>query len=306
MPKKPYLVVTHVFKGGRFDDHGIDVDVLPDLIAFKTILIETAKEIWRRNHLDRQRLPKNFEDSLSLKFYEILPGSAGLPLMREIEVAEAALPFEPPRDELDEAVELLTDTIRSADEDNPLPAGFPKNVIQLFESYGRTLRPEETFELKAANDQKAARYSSRERDRLMCLTQTSYEDMVDLVGEIRAADLDGRNFALRLTDETKVEGKFSPEQETMITEALREHASRRLHIKGRAEFIGGGKLKRITSVSHIEVQPRGRIAYDENARPIWESLADISNSVSPQEWAKLPSDLSKNIDHYLYGTPKQE
>jgi hypothetical protein len=81
MPKKLYNLVTHTFRGSRFDDHGIDVDVLTEIIAYKTILVETAKELWRRNHFDRQRLPKNFEDSLSLRFYEIIPGSAAIPLM---------------------------------------------------------------------------------------------------------------------------------------------------------------------------------------------------------------------------------
>ena len=77
-------LVVHTFKGGRFNDHGVDVDVLPELIAYKTILVETAKELWRRKNPDRERLPKNFEDSLSLKFYEVKPGSAAIPLVREI------------------------------------------------------------------------------------------------------------------------------------------------------------------------------------------------------------------------------
>ena len=68
MAKKQYELVTHIFKGGRFDDNGLDVDVLPEVIAYKNILVETAKEIWRRKNPDRERLPKNFEDSLTLKF----------------------------------------------------------------------------------------------------------------------------------------------------------------------------------------------------------------------------------------------
>ncbi|MBW4691266.1 MAG: hypothetical protein KME27_05810 [Lyngbya sp. HA4199-MV5] len=43
-----------------------------------------------------------------------------------------------------------------------------------------------------------------------------------------------------------------------------------------------------------------------DSRPIWERVADISAQVSPEEWAKLPKDLSKNVDHYLYGSPKQD
>src|ERR687888_332346 len=58
---------------------------------------------------------------------------------------------------------------------------------------------------------------------------------VDLTGEIRAADLDDGTFVLRLPDGTRLRGKFSRVQETIITEALREHATRRLHLRGRGE-----------------------------------------------------------------------
>lgn len=305
MPKKRYELVTHRFKGGRFDDHGLDVDVLPELIAYKTILVETAKELWRRNHPDRQRLPKNFEDSLSLKFYEIIPGSAAVPLMREIEIQEGLLPFEPPPDELDEAVVLVTDSIKSVSEDKAFHRDFPKNVIPLFSEYGKTLREDESIELKPAKKGATARYSSKERKHLVELVQAGYEDIVDLVGEIRAADLDGGNFALRLADETKVTGKFSPEQETTIIEALREHASRRLHIKGRAEFLPDGKLKRVVSVTDLSIQSVGEVPYDETAKPIWQIVEEISASIPDEEWAKLPNDLSKNLDHFLYEVPKQ-
>jgi hypothetical protein len=41
-------------------------------------------------------------------------------------------------------------------------------------------------------------------------------------------------------------------------------------------------------------------------RPIWERVADISAQIPAEEWAELPKDLSKNIDHYLYGSPKED
>jgi hypothetical protein len=41
-------------------------------------------------------------------------------------------------------------------------------------------------------------------------------------------------------------------------------------------------------------------------RPIWERVVDISAQVPPEEWAKVPKDLSKNVDHYLYGSPKED
>jgi hypothetical protein len=37
-----------------------------------------------------------------------------------------------------------------------------------------------------------------------------------------------------------------------------------------------------------------------------EFLDNFSNTIPQEEWEKLPSDMAKNIDHYLYGAPKVE
>jgi hypothetical protein len=303
MAKTRYELVTHKFTGGRFDDNGLDVDVLPDLVAYKTILVETAKELWRRKHPERQRLPNNFEDSLSLKFYRIQAGSAGIPLMREVEISDELFPRLP--DELDEAVEIVVDSIDAVSADRALPDALPKNVIPLFENYGKTLRPDEHIEIKPAKRQAFTRYSARERELLLRVVEVDYEDVVDLKGEIRAADLDGNNFTLKLADGTKVVGKFSPQQETIITDALREHTSRWLHVRGNGEFLASGALKRIVSVKDLEVQIAGDNPFDQSLRPIWEVIEEIGASVPAGEWEKVPTDAATNLDHYLYGHAKK-
>jgi putative addiction module CopG family antidote len=39
--------------------------------------------------------------------------------------------------------------------------------------------------------------------------------------------------------------------------------------------------------------------------PIWAVIARIGESVPTDAWAGVPTDLSKQVDHYLYGAPKQ-
>ena len=45
---------------------------------------------------------------------------------------------------------------------------------------------------------------------------------------------------------------------------------------------------------------------DQQAPPLWEVAAEIARQVPDADWAKVPSDLAKNVDHYLYGTPKRK
>ena len=35
-------------------------------------------------------------------------------------------------------------------------------------------------------------------------------------------------------------------------------------------------------------------------------IDEISSQIPPEEWEKIPSDLSYNLDNYLYGTAKSE
>src|SRR5471030_3204983 len=120
MPGEKRELATLRFTGARFDDHGLDLDVLPELVAYKKLLVETAKEVWRRRNPGRQRLPPRFEAGVSIKFFGLNAGSTAVPLMRDVDPPVAPpLPFEIVVDEIDEAAALLGEAIDCADRDQP-------------------------------------------------------------------------------------------------------------------------------------------------------------------------------------------
>jgi type I restriction enzyme S subunit len=47
-----------------------------------------------------------------------------------------------------------------------------------------------------------------------------------------------------------------------------------------------------------EVQAVKEFSYDPDARPIWEIVREIGAEIPDEEWAKVPTDLSKNFDYY--------
>lgn len=53
------------------------------------------------------------------------------------------------------------------------------------------------------------------------------------------------------------------------------------------------------------VEKKALASRQNNARPIWEVIAEISSEIPDEEWETLPSDGSVNHDHYLYGAPKK-
>lgn len=54
---------THVLKGARFEGHSVPVSVLPDFTAYRDLVLEIARALFFRDHPDRQRVPKGFEES---------------------------------------------------------------------------------------------------------------------------------------------------------------------------------------------------------------------------------------------------
>ena len=79
----------------------------------------------------------------------------------------------------------------------------------------------------------------------------------------------------------------------------------KVHVKGRGEFSADGKLIRITNVedlSLISIEAPQPGLYE---RSIEDVLGEISSEIPAEEWRKLPTDLSDNLDHYIYGWPKK-
>jgi len=50
----------------------------------------------------------------------------------------------------------------------------------------------------------------------------------------------------------------------------------------------------------------GERVADEQGKPsIEDRLASLAAHVPQSEWDRLPKDLSDNLDHHIYGTPKE-
>jgi hypothetical protein len=302
-------VTTITFSGPRFDDAGLELDVLSELLAYRKLLIETAKELWRSENRERQRLPKGFEESIRLKFYSIEAGSAIVPIKRVVTHNDLLLFEQPSRaDEIDEAAQLIDETIAAVSEDRPIPDRMPKAALPLLAALGENLREGEAIKTRAARSAAPAELTCETRMRVERLLEAVYEDRVEIVGEVRSADVDQRNFAIRDATGAKVPAKFRPEHEAEVTDALHDHASCCVFISGVGEFSArDGSLRRILRVDRLERRPAStEDEYDESAPPLWQSVVDIGARLPAEEWDRVPTDLAANLDHYLYGRSGEE
>jgi hypothetical protein len=288
------------FDGKRFEGHALDVECTQELIAYRTLVLECAKELWRSKNPDRKRLPGGFEVGFRLEFDRVDPGSAVLPLRRVRELAQGELDL---GDEFDEAAALIDAAIAAADRDDLLPERLPANVVPLFRDFGRSLRPDEVLFTRARQCDQEAPYTARARARLAEWVGPTYEDTVDLVGEVRMANLGPGAFKLQLADiGVLVDGRFDANQEVLVLDALKNHRSVRLRVRGTAEFSTRDKqIKRLTRIEHVSLAPTEADVFDETAPPIWEQLAAIGTQAPAGIWETVPDDLSMRIDEIVYG-----
>lgn len=298
-----FEISTLRFDGERFAGHALDVDCTQELIAYRNLVLECAKSLWRSKYPNRSNLPKGFEKGFRLQFNRLEDGSAAVPLQRvrttdeqtELDLA----------DEFDEAVALIDKAIRAANDDELLPGGLPSNVIPLFRDFGKTLRDDEVLFTRGRTGDSEAPYTAKARKRLAAWIEPAYEDAVVVSGEVRMANVGPGRFALqvdRLGGQSVIEGKFPPEDEAKVLDALRLHRTARLRVQGLGEFGTGDRLlKRFSRVDQVDLVG-DEASYDDSATPIWEQLSAMGHGVPASVWESVPNDLSARIDEVVYGT----
>jgi len=67
--------------------------------------------------------------------------------------------------------------------------------------------------------------------------------------------------------------------------------------------LGTPQVLRLAIRKLAEIEQVGR-RYVEGAVPVWQLATELGERVSEDVWANVPRDLSKNLDHYLHGSPK--
>jgi hypothetical protein len=299
-------IVQLRFKGERFRDHALDLTALTELRQFQKIVAETAKVLWRAANPGRERLPAHFEDRTRLCLRRIESGSAVAPLEVWVEDEGQGQLWDDEPMEVKEAVALAQDVFDHLDRDLPLPDRFPKELISEYEEWGRTLGLDEEVEFGPVEAEgRPARVNSRNRERLTRFLETPYSSTVEITGRVLEADVRQRRFQVWDGERGAVVATFNQDQEELVTSALKDHRSLRILVRGTADVSPQGRPIRFTAIEELRLLSEPPEEIDPAVPPIEDVLANLASRVPEGEWRKLPADLTDNLDHYLYGTPKR-
>jgi hypothetical protein len=241
---------TLIFKGGRFQGAAMPLEALPELAAYRQLVIAVAKALWQREHKDRQRLPRGFERDFRLVMRGVTKGSTVPSVAREFSGQMSMMPRT--LDFFDTARDLVEKTIRHAAGSPDLFSDFPLDVVHSFSAFGQTLHDGDEFILVGPpNATDGARYDRAVRKRILLSKETTYEDPVTLIGEVRAADKDTEGFVLRTRDGDRLAVNVPPLFFPVAMKSFGE--SVQVRVKGMGLYDRDGVLKRVLSASEVSL-----------------------------------------------------
>ena len=119
MKRKPFVKLA--FTGVRFEGARLPADASVNISIYEKILIELAKQIWRDEHPNRLKLPKNFARYFQLQLGKIKDGSAVAELPRFEEDLPPLFGDFAPEDIFDKAQDEFVKIIDAANENRPIP-----------------------------------------------------------------------------------------------------------------------------------------------------------------------------------------
>jgi hypothetical protein len=289
------VAVVHAFKGKRFDDGHLDVDVAPELKAYRDLVVEVAKSLWQRENSDRQRLPRQFDRKFQLRLSALSKGSAVATLSRNAP-AKVQLDLLGGDDVFARAMRLVEGSVKAASKAEALPAEFPRTALARFRRWGDSLSDDERIEIRTPGGETLATYDSATRASLLDRIDTSYEDEADEIGYVLATSIRAGRFELYRTLDSGegVVVPLNPEYEEKVLKALQQHDEVRLRVKGTGAFAADGALVRFTRVVQVN-----ELDQEVSNASLWSRLEALTASVPEEAWDVLSPDSAERHDAYL-------
>ena len=245
------------FAGGRFDSHTIPLEVLPDLAAYRKLVVEVAKMLFRRRMGERVRVPKGFEDSFQIGLAHIEGGSSAVAYMprlcpvtsqQPLKFAANHTAFDPSTyPDFDDARDYIDDLIDSVGSTGSVPPEFPVELAGLFNSFGQSLHEDEFIEL-GFGGAKAVRYDTFIRKKIVLSRETTYENAVDALFELNGGVV--AQGAIHVLDVNGGSFDFQPSTEFEFKKAY-NRASENVRLVGSGLYDKNERLRRLLSVNVI-------------------------------------------------------
>ena len=250
------------FAGGRFDAHAIPFDVLPDLAAYRSLLVEVAKMLFKQRHNNRVRVPKGFEDSFQIGLVRVEGGhsavAVGVRLPPRQTAPQGDLGFTT-YEEFEEAKTYVDDLIRRVQSTGEVPADFPPELAGRFNPFGQSLQQDEFIEL-GFDTPNPVHYDTSIRKRIVLSRERTYENAVNAIFTLNGGM--SNTGTVHVLDDTGVSFDFRPLSEFEFEKAYKRK-TQRVRLIGTGLYDRYERLRRLVDVSIVYNDDEPRQPFDE-------------------------------------------
>ncbi|WP_434384730.1 hypothetical protein [Melittangium boletus] len=236
-PSDPKVFAAPVLKGGRFDDHTIPVDVLPQFQVYQNLIRDLGTHLYY-TRTKRARLPPGFKEAFQLKLRQV-EGDCAVPVLAlpeaegvgDIAATQQMLAY------YDNARDLVASAIQALGTNEPLPSEFPEDMLVELLKLGKYLGDDETLELRGPSRSTGPVYNAMTRLLLeQRLARRSYKKVAKLSGTVVGFDWDSSSFRLRTLDGHYVEGRHTASTGRQLLKALNQKVFTRANVLGVVTF----------------------------------------------------------------------
>ncbi|MET8607057.1 hypothetical protein ABZV92_26315 [Streptomyces rubiginosohelvolus] len=269
-------------RGGRYEQAGLPVEVLAEFARYERLVVDVARGLYKQRHATRQRVPRGFASSFSLRLSDIQRGSV-IPVLERTAVDVDALFDDSDAGIFEEARMVIQDALRSIQKGSGIPRNFPPHALREFSSFGRTLRDEEFIEFDSGTPDSVI-YSQSVRRKIQEQARLERFEIETLVlGQITGVSADRGTFEFRLTRGDKsILGRFSSDD---IVADLRQYLDR-------------STMAPTVAISAVAIQ-----SMDEEIIEIQDVLS--IEPVLPADWSDRLSELHDLDAGWLDGVGQQ-
>jgi hypothetical protein len=244
---KPRLV------GRRFDGGVVPLEFLADFTVLGEMILEVARWKYFTANSERKRLPRGFNDGLSLKLTAIEEGSAIL----GITLFFASLfPTNAAQCILD-ARDAILGAISAAERNEPVEDFLPPGLLSYFDRFGRNLAEEESINFLPVGSSAPATLTKRSRKILVLAGAEEITNPIVVYGNVFGVNRKTEFFQMQLIDGTSVPVPCERRHRDAILDALNNYRGKdhspRVRVSGTGRFNRDNKLLGVESVEHFSV-----------------------------------------------------
>lgn len=249
-PRAPFTSLR--LRGGRYEQRGLPLEALPELARYERLIVDVARGLWKQEHPERQRAPRNFAGRLQLRLTAIDGGSVVPVLERGLDddvlEAEVSGVFEDARDLLEETFLAITQGLE-------LPARLPSQAITGLTRFGSSLRENERVEFRYSTSSPIV-YSQGVRRRLLARTAVQrFEVEAAVAGRVTGLDLERQTFVLTNPQGRAIEGSYQDEGLRLDFRDVLDSAAEApvVRVDGLLTVTAADEVEKISDVTSVEL-----------------------------------------------------